>query len=428
MTNQYKDETILLHAGQEVDPTTGSRAVPIYQTTSYVFKDADHAANLFALKETGNIYTRIMNPTVDAFEKRVAALEGGVAAVATSSGQAAITYAILTVAESGDEIITATNLYGGTYTLFEHTLKRFGITVKFVDAEDPENFRKAVTPKTKAFFGEIIGNPSLQVFDVEAVAKVANEVGVPLIIDNTFAPYSAKPIQWGAHVVVHSATKLIGGHGTSIGGVVVDGGNFDWTSGRFDGFTKPDPSYHGLVYADLGEVAFGTKLRVQLLRDTGACLSPQNAFYFLLGLETLHVRFERHSENALKVAKYLKENPNVEWVNYPGLEDSPYYEATQKYLPKGAGSMIVFGVKGGRETGRQVLNNVNLFSHVANVGDAKSLIIHPASTTHSQLSEEELRLSGTPEELIRLSVGIESIDDIIADLEQAITKAVEANK
>lgn len=422
MTN-YKDETLLLHAGQEVDPTTGSRTVPIYQTTSYVFKDADHAANLFALKEPGNIYTRIMNPTVDAFEKRVAALEGGTAAVATSSGSAAITYAILNIAESGDEIVAASNLYGGTFNLFAHTLKKFGIEVKFVDAEDPENFRQAVTDKTRAFFGEIIGNPSLQVFDVEAVANVANEVGVPLIIDNTFAPYSTKPIKWGAHVVVHSATKLIGGHGNSIGGVVVDGGNFNWDNPKFKGFTEPDPSYNGLVFKDLGETAFATKLRVQLLRDTGACLAPQNAFYFLLGLETLHLRYERHSENALKVAQYLKENPNVEWVNYPGLEDSPYYELTKKYLPKGAGTIIVFGVKGGREVGREVVNNVKLFSHVANVGDAKSLIIHPASTTHSQLSDEELKLSGTPEELIRLSIGIENVEDIIADLDQAINHA-----
>ncbi|NCU16852.1 O-acetylhomoserine aminocarboxypropyltransferase/cysteine synthase family protein [Pallidibacillus pasinlerensis] len=426
MTNNIKDETILLHAGQEVDPTTGSRTVPIYQTTSYVFKDADHAANLFALKETGNIYTRIMNPTVDAFEKRVAALEGGVAAVATASGSAAITYAFLNVAGVGDEVVAASNLYGGTYNLLANTIKKFGITVKFVDADDPENFRKAVTDKTRAFFGEIIGNPSLQVFDVEAVAKVANEVGVPLIIDNTFAPYSAKPIKWGAHVVVHSATKLIGGHGNSIGGVIVDGGNFDWTNPKFTEFNTPDPGYHGLKYADLGEAAFALKVRVQLLRDTGACLAPQNAFYFLQGLETLHLRYERHSENALKVANYLKDNPNVEWVNYPGQEENPYYELAQKYLPKGAGSIVVFGVKGGREVGREVVNNVKLFSHVANVGDAKSLIIHPASTTHSQLSAEELKLTGTPEELVRLSVGIENVEDIIEDLDEAIKKAVEA--
>lgn len=426
MTNNIKDETILLHAGQEVDPTTGSRTVPIYQTTSYVFKDADHAANLFALKETGNIYTRIMNPTVDAFEKRVAALEGGVAAVATASGSAAITYAILNVAGVGDEVVAASNLYGGTYNLLANTIKKFGITVKFVDADDPENFRKAVTDKTRAFFGEIIGNPSLQVFDVEAVAKVANEVGVPLIIDNTFAPYSAKPIKWGAHVVVHSATKLIGGHGNSIGGVIVDGGNFDWTNPKFTEFNTPDPGYHGLKYADLGEAAFALKARVQLLRDTGACLAPQNAFYFLQGLETLHLRYERHSENALKVANYLKDNSNVEWVNYPGQEENPYYELAQKYLPKGAGSIVVFGVKGGREVGREVVNNVKLFSHVANVGDAKSLIIHPASTTHSQLSAEELKLTGTPEELVRLSVGIENVEDIIEDLDQAIKTAVEA--
>ncbi|MEC5270969.1 O-acetylhomoserine aminocarboxypropyltransferase/cysteine synthase family protein [Caldifermentibacillus hisashii] len=425
MTIEYKDETILLHGGQEADPTTGSRAVPIYQTTSYVFRDAEHAANLFGLKEPGNIYTRIMNPTVDVFEKRVAALEGGTAAVATASGSAAITYAVLNVAESGDEIVADSNLYGGTFNLFANTIKKFGITVKFVDARDPENFRKAVTPKTKAFFGEIIGNPSLQVFDVESVAKIANEVGVPLIIDNTFAPYSAKPIEWGAHVVVHSATKWIGGHGTSIGGIVVDGGNFDWTNERITSFNEPDPGYHGLKYADLGNVAFATKLRVQLLRDTGASLSPQNAFYFLLGLETLHLRIERHNENALKVAQYLKDHPSVEWVSYPGLADHPSYELAKKYLRHGAGSMIVFGIKGGREAGRRIINHVQLFSHVANVGDAKSLIIHPASTTHSQLSDEELALSGTTPELIRLSIGIEHIDDIIYDLEQAIAKAVE---
>lgn len=425
MTKGYKDETILLHAGQEADPTTGSRAVPIYQTTSYVFRNAEHAANLFGLKEPGNIYTRIMNPTVDVFEKRVAALEGGTAAVGTASGSAAITYAILNVAETGDEVVASSSLYGGTFNLFAHTIKKFGITVKFVDASDPENFRKAVTPKTKAFYGEIIGNPSLQVFDVEAVAKIAQEVGVPLIIDNTFAPYSAKPIEWGANVVVHSATKWIGGHGNSIGGVVVDGGNFDWNNERITSFTEPDPGYHGLRYADLGDVAFATKLRVQLLRDTGACLSPQNAFYLLLGLETLHLRIERHNENALKVANYLKEHPSVEWVSYPGLEDNPSYDLAKKYLKHGAGSMIVFGIKGGREAGRKLIDNVKLFSHVANVGDAKSLIIHPASTTHSQLNDEELALAGITPELIRLSIGIEHVDDIIQDLEQAIAKAVE---
>lgn len=426
MSKDYRDETILLHGGQEVDPTTGSRAVPIYQTTSYVFNSAEHAANLFGLKETGNIYSRIMNPTVDVFEKRVAALEGGTAAVATASGSAAITYAILNVAETGDEIVAANNLYGGTFNLFANTIKKFGITVKFVDASNPENFREAVTPRTRAFFGEIIGNPSLQIFDIEAVGKIAKEVGVPLIIDNTFAPYSAKPIKWGANVVVHSATKWIGGHGNSIGGVVVDGGNFDYSNENLPSFNEPDPGYHGLKYADLGDVAFATKLRVQLLRDTGACLSPQNAYYFLLGLETLHLRIERHNENALKVANYLQEHPLVEWVSYPGLPDHPSYELAQKYLKYGAGSIIVFGIKGGRDAGREVINNVQLFSHVANVGDAKSLIIHPASTTHSQLSDEELVLSGTIPELIRLSIGIEHVDDIINDLEQAIAKAVDS--
>lgn len=425
MTKGFRDETILLHGGQEPDPTTGSRTVPIYQTTSYVFNDTDHAKKLFGLEETGNIYTRIMNPTVDVFEKRIAALEGGTAAVATSSGMAAITLSILNVAEAGDEVVAATNLYGGTFNLFSQTLPRFGIKVKFVDAADPENFRKAITPKTKALFGEIIGNPSLQVFDVEAVAEIANEFEVPLIIDSTFAtPYVCKPIEWGAHVVVHSATKWIGGHGNSIGGVIVDGGNFNWNNEKFKGFVEPDLSYNGLVFANLGNVAYALKLRVQLLRDIGASLSPQNAFYFLQGLETLHLRVERHNENALKVAKYLQNHPAVEWVSYPGLEDHPSYDLAKKYLKNGSGSMVVFGIKGGREAGRKVINNVSLFSHVANVGDAKSLIIHPASTTHQQLSAEELKLTGVTEELIRLSIGIENVDDIIDDLNQAIEQAV----
>ncbi|MCU9615077.1 O-acetylhomoserine aminocarboxypropyltransferase/cysteine synthase [Caldibacillus lycopersici] len=426
MTKGFKDETLLLHGGQEPDPTTGSRAVPIYQTTSYVFQNTEHAQNLFALAETGNIYTRITNPTVDVFEKRVAALEGGTAAVATASGAAAITLAILNIAGTGDEIIAATNLYGGTFNLFASTLPRFGIQVKFVDAEDPENFRKAITKKTKALYGEIIGNPSLQVFDVEKVAEIAKDAAIPLIIDNTFAtPYNCKPIEWGANVVVHSATKWIGGHGNSIGGVVVDGGNFDWNNDKFPGFTEPDNSYNGLKYSDLGNVAYAVKLRVQLLRDIGACLSPQNAFYFLQGLETLHLRVERHNENALKVANYLKENPAVTWVSYPGLGDHPSYELAKKYFSKGNGSMIVFGIKGGREAGRRVIENIKLFSHVANVGDAKSLIIHPASTTHQQLNAEELALTGVTEELVRLSIGIENVDDIIEDLDQAIKKAVE---
>lgn len=420
---EQQTDTILLHGGQEVDPTTGSRAVPIYQTTSYVFEDTEHAQNLFALTEPGNIYTRITNPTLDAFEQRVALLEDGVAAVSTASGMAAITYAILNIAGSGDEIITDSNLYGGTYNLFVHTLPRLGINVKFVDGTKPEAFDEAITSKTKAIFAESITNPSLHVFDIEAVADIAHKHGVPLIIDNTFAPYFCKPIQWGADIVVHSATKWIGGHGTSIGGVVVDGGRFDWDNERFPGFTEADESYGGIRYVDLGAPAFALKLRVQLLRDTGAALSPQNAFLFLQGLESLHVRIERHNENAAKVVNFLKDHPGVEWVNYPGLEDHPSHELANKYLTKGYGSIITFGIKGGREAGRELIDNINLWSHVANVGDAKSLIIHPATTTHQQLSAEDLKKSGVSEELVRLAIGLEDIQDILADLDQAISLA-----
>jgi len=418
-------ETQLIHGGQQVDPTTQSRAVPIYQTTSYVFKDSEHAQNLFALAEPGNIYTRIMNPTIDAFEQRVAILEDGVAAVATASGMSAITLAIFNLAGTGDEIIADSNLYGGTYNLFKETLPKYGINVVFVDGTDPENFRAAITDKTKAIFAETITNPSLYVFDIEAVADIAHEHGVPLIIDNTFAsPYGAKPIQWGADIVIHSATKWIGGHGTSIGGIVVDGGRFDWTQGRFPGFTEPDETYHGIRFGtDVGPAAFALKLRVQLLRDIGPSLSPQNAFYFLQGLETLNLRIKRHSENTEKVASYLVNHPEVEWVNYPGLASHPSHELAKKYLIDTFGSIITFGVKGGREVGRKVIDHIKLFSHVANVGDAKSLIIHPASTTHQQLDAEALKASGVSESLIRLSVGLESIDDIIADLDQAIAKA-----
>ncbi|BAM48222.1 O-acetylhomoserine aminocarboxypropyltransferase/cysteine synthase family protein [Amphibacillus xylanus] len=418
-------ETQLIHGGQQVDPTTQSRAVPIYQTTSYVFKDTEHAQNLFALAEPGNIYTRIMNPTIDAFEQRVAILEDGVAAVATASGMSAITLAIFNLAGTGDEIIADSNLYGGTYNLFKETLPKYGINVVFVDGTDPENFRAAITDKTKAIFAETITNPSLYVFDIEAVADIAHEHGVPLIIDNTFAsPYGAKPIQWGADIVIHSATKWIGGHGTSIGGIVVDGGRFDWTQGRFSGFTEPDETYHGIRFGtDVGPAAFALKLRVQLLRDIGPSLSPQNAFYFLQGLETLNLRIKRHSENTEKVASYLVNHPEVEWVNYPGLASHPSHELAKKYLIDTFGSIITFGVKGGREVGRKVIDHIKLFSHVANVGDAKSLIIHPASTTHQQLDAEALKASGVSESLIRLSVGLESIDDIIADLDQAIAKA-----
>lgn len=421
--NFPKDETILLHGGQEPDPVTGSRAVPIHQTTSYVFKDTDHARNLFALAETGNIYTRIMNPTTDAFEQRVAQLEDGSAAVATSSGMAAITYAILNVASAGDEIVADSNLYGGTYNLFVHTLPRFGIKVKIVDGTDPEAIKNAITDKTKAIFGETITNPSLNVFDIETVANIAHDHGIPLIIDNTFAPKFAKPIKWGADIVVHSATKWIGGHGTSIGGVVVDGGRFNWDSDKFPGYTEPDESYGGVRYADLGPVAFAIRLRVQLLRDTGASLSPHNAFLLLQGLETLHVRITRHNENAIKVAEHLQNHPAVEWVNFPGIKSHPSHELAHKYFSEGYGSIITFGIKGGLEAGKKLIDNIELWSHVANVGDAKSLIIHPASTTHQQLSPEDLKKSGVTEELVRLSIGIESLDDILATLDKAIEKA-----
>ncbi|MGP4039488.1 aminotransferase class V-fold PLP-dependent enzyme [Gracilibacillus sp. D59] len=428
MTNSFQfpgSETNLLHGGQQVDPATNARAVPIYQTTSYVFNDTEHAQNLFALAEMGNIYSRIMNPTVDAFEQRIALLEDGVVAVGTASGASAITLAILNLANAGDEIIADSNLYGGTFNLFNKTLPKYGIDVKFVDGTDPENFRAAITPKTKAVFGEVITNPSLNVFDIEAVADIAHEQGVPLIIDNTFAtPYVCKPISWGADIVVHSATKWIGGHGTSIGGIVVDSGRFNWNSERFPGFTEPDETYHGIRFGiDIGPPAFAIKLRVQLLRDIGPSLSPQNAFYFLQGLETLHLRIERHGENTKAVANYLENHPQVEWVSYPGLEHHPSHQLAKKYLCNHFGFIIVFGIKGGKESGRQVIDNVHLWSHVANVGDAKSLIIHPASTTHQQLNEEELKASGVKEELIRLSVGIETADDIIADLDQAIAKA-----
>ncbi len=420
-------ETTLLHGGQEPDPTTGSRAVPIYQTTSYVFRDTEHAQNLFALAELGNIYSRIMNPTVDAFEQRIALLEDGVAAVATASGASAITLAILNLANAGDEILADSNLYGGTFNLFNKTLPKYGIDVKFVDGTDPENFRNAITPKTKAIFGETITNPSLNVFDLEKVADIAHESGIPVIIDNTFAtPYACKPITWGADIVVHSATKWIGGHGTSIGGVVVDSGKFNWNSDRFPGFTEPDDSYNGIRFGiDIGPPAFAIKLRVQGLRDIGACLSPQNAFNFLQGLETLNLRVERHTENAKSIVQYLENHPQVEWVSHPSTEDHPSHALAQKYLNGHYGAIVVFGIKGGRDAGRKVIDNVNLWSHVANVGDAKSLIIHPASTTHQQLNADELKSSGVTEELIRLSVGLESVEDTINDLDQAIAIATD---
>ncbi|MEI6247087.1 MAG: O-acetylhomoserine aminocarboxypropyltransferase/cysteine synthase [Verrucomicrobiota bacterium] len=422
-----------LHAGQKPDPTTGARAVPIYQTTSYQFRDTEHAANLFGLKELGNIYTRIMNPTTDVLEQRLAALEGGSGALAHSSGQAAITASILNIAGAGDHIVSVAQLYGGTYNLFHYTLPKLGIQVSFVDADDPENFRKAVKSNTKAFYGEGLGNPRLNIFPFAEVAKIAQEVGVPLIIDNTaLSPYLNRPFEHGANIVVHSATKHIGGHGTSIGGIVVDGGNFNWGNGKFPGFTEPDMSYHGLphweafkAFAPAGgaNIAFIMKMRLQFLRDVGSCLSPFNAFLLIQGLETLHLRMERHCDNAMKVAQYLEAHPKVKWVNYPGLKSSKYHDLAKKYLTNGFGALVGFGVKSGHEGGSKFINALQLHSHVANIGDARSLAIHPASTTHSQLSAEERAAAGVTDDYVRLSVGIEDIEDIIADLEQALAKA-----
>jgi len=424
--------TKALHAGQQPDPTTGSRAVPIYQTTSYVFRDTEHAANLFALKELGNIYTRLMNPTTDVFEQRLAALEGGSAALAHASGQAAITNAILNIAGAGDHIVSVSQLYGGTYNLFHYTLKKLGIDVTFVDAMDPDSFRKAVRPNTKAFYGEGLGNPALNIFPFEEVAKIGREVGVPVIVDNTcLSPILNRPIEWGINVVVHSATKYIGGHGTSIAGMVVDGGNFDWGNGRFPGLTEPDQSYHGLVHWDAfkafppaggANIAYVMKMRLQLLRDAGACISPFNSFLALQGLETLHLRMERICQNALKTAELLASHPKVSWVNYPGLKTSPNHSVAKKYLKGGFGGLIGFGVKGGYEAGRKLIEGLKLFSHVANIGDARSLAIHPASTTHSQLSSDEQVSSGVSADFVRLSIGIEDFADLQTDLEQALTK------
>lgn len=424
---RYKFDTLQVHAGQKPDPTTGARAVPIYQTTSYVFNDADHAARLFALEESGNIYTRIMNPTTEVLEQRIAALEGGVAALALASGAAAVTYAVMNIAGAGDEIVAASTLYGGTYNLLLYTLPRYGINTVFVDPKDPENFRKAVTYKTKAIYIESIGNPGINIIDIEAVAQIAHDNGLPLIIDNTFAtPYLLRPIEHGADIVVHSATKFIGGHGTSIGGIIVDSGKFDWLgSGRFPGLTEPDPSYHGIRYAiDIGPPAYVVKARVQLLRDTGAALSPFNAFLFLQGLETLSLRLERHVSNARKIAEWLSNHPLVAWVNYPSLPGNEYYNLAQKYFPKGAGSIFTFGIKGSVEVAKRFINSLELFSNLANVADAKSLVIHPASTTHSQLTEEEQKMAGVTPDQIRLSIGIEDAEDLIFDLDNALQKAV----
>jgi O-acetylhomoserine (thiol)-lyase len=424
MTTNYRLETLAVHAGQEADPTTGSRAVPIYQTASYVFKSPEHAANLFGLKEFGNIYTRLMNPTTDVFEKRVAALEGGAAALATASGAAAITYSILNIAQAGDDIVSADNLYGGTYNLFSHTLPRLGIKTKFVDSGDLAGFDKAIGPKTKALYAETIGNPKLDVADLKGLADIAHKHGIPLIVDNTSAPYLVRPIEFGVDIVVYSATKFLGGHGTSIGGVIVDSGKFNWENGKFPLITDPEPSYHGLKFVDalrpIGNIAYILKARVTLLRDTGAVISPFNSFLLLQGLETLHLRLPRHTENALKVAQFLKKHPKVAWVNYPGLPDSPQAEKVKKYLPTGAGAILGFGIKGGLEAGKKFISSVKLASHLANIGDAKTLVIHPASTTHSQLDEEELLSTGVTPDYVRVSVGIENVEDIIADFNQAL--------
>ncbi len=419
-------DTLQVHGGQRPDPATGSRAVPIYQTTSYVFNNVEHAANLFALKEVGNIYTRIMNPTSDVFEQRVAALEGGVGALALASGSAAVTYSILNIAGTGDEIVSASTLYGGTYNLFSTTLPRLGIKTVFVDPDDPENFRRAINERTKAVYIETIGNPGINIIDIEAVSAIAHENNIPLIIDNTFGtPYLIRPIEFGADIVVHSATKFIGGHGNSIGGVIVDSGKFDWTAGgKFPGLTEPDSSYHGISYAkDVGAAAYITKARVQILRDMGAALSPFNAFLLLQGLETLSLRVERHVSNSKKVVEFLLGHPNVAWVNYPSVEGNKYYELANKYLPKGAGSIFTFGIKGGIEAGKKFIDSLEIFSLLANVADAKSLVIHPASTTHSQLSEEEHKTAGVTPDMIRLSIGIEDVQDLIYDLDQALRKS-----
>jgi O-acetylhomoserine (thiol)-lyase len=423
--------TKALHAGQEApDPATGARAVPIYQTTSFVFKNTDHAANLFALKEFGNIYTRIMNPTQDVFERRIAAIEGGSGALAVSSGQAAQAFAILNVTRVGDEIVSANNLYGGTYEQFHYSFPKLGRTVKFVDSRDPQAFKKAITPKTRAIYAETVGNPKLDVPDFEAIAKVAHDAGVPFVVDNTVGVGLVRPIDYGADIVVASATKYIGGHGTSIGGVIVDGGKFNYGNGKFPEFTEPDPSYHGLKFWEvfgnfpgLGNVAFIIKARVQLLRDLGSCISPFNAFLFLQGLETLALRQQRHSENALKVAKFLKTHPSVNWVNYPGLDDHPSHKLAEKYLKGQYGGIVGFGIKGGAEAGKKFINSVKLFSHLANIGDSKSLVIHPATTTHQQLTAEEQKTTGVTDDYVRLSVGIEDFEDIRDDLDQALRAA-----
>jgi len=427
---KYGLSTLGLHVGQEeADPATGARAVPIYQTSSYVFNDTEHAANLFALKELGNIYTRIMNPTNDVFEKRIAAIEGGNSALAVASGMAAIPYSLLNITLPGDEILSANNLYGGTYQLFNYTFPELGRKVNFVNSTKPEEFEEGITDKTKAIYAESLGNPKLDVPDFEIISDIAHEAGIPVVVDNTSAVGLVKPIEHGVDISVLSATKFIGGHGTSIGGVIVDSGNFDWSNGKFPGFTQPDPSYHGLVYWDafgdfpgMGNVAYTFRARVRLLRDMGAQLAPFNSFLFLQGLETLDLRVKQHSKNALAVAKFLNEHPLVNWVTYPGLEDDSVHKVASKYLKRGYGALLGFGVKGGLEAGKQFIENVELLSHLANIGDAKSLVIHPASTTHQQLSPEEQEATGVTPDFVRLSIGLEDVEDIIEDIDQALSR------
>ncbi|MBP9502418.1 MAG: O-acetylhomoserine aminocarboxypropyltransferase/cysteine synthase [Candidatus Promineofilum sp.] len=417
----YGFNTRQLHAGQSPDPATGSCAVPIYQTASYQFRNTEHAANLFALKEFGNIYTRIMNPTTDVLEQRIASLEGGVGALAAGSGHAAQTMAILTLCNAGDHIVSSAHLYGGTFNQFNYTFPRLGIDVTFVDPSNPEAFEDAIRPNTKLIYGETLGNPDISVFPFEEVSAIARAHHLPLVIDNTFAsPYLCRPLEWGANIVVHSTTKFINGHGTSIGGIIVDGGNFDWTSGRFDNFTTPDPSYHGLVYADLGAPAFILKARVQILRDIGACQAPFNSWLTVQGIETLSLRMERHVANAQRVAEFLESHPRVNWVCYPGLKSHHDYERAKRILPKGPGAILGFGIEGGREAGEKFIDNLQLFSHVANVGDSRSLAIHPDSTTHSQLNGDEKLGAGVTPDFVRLSIGLEDIEDILWDLEQAL--------
>lgn len=427
MQDTRKFETLQLHGGQNPDPTTHSVAVPIYQTTSYAFDNSEHAERLFGLQEPGNIYTRIMNPTTNVLEERMALLEGGVGALAFASGSAAITATILNIAGTGDELVAASTLYGGTYNLLNATLPRLGIKTTFVNPDHPENFKTAINEHTKAIYIESLGNPAINIVDVKAVAKIAHIHGLPLIVDNTFAtPYLFRPLDFGADIVVYSATKFIGGHGTTIGGIIVDGGTFDWAaSGRFPIFTTPDASYHGITYAsDIGAAAFIVKARVQLLRDTGACISPFNAFLLLQGLETLSLRLDRHLENTQKVVDFLSNHPQVTWVNYPSLPDNPYKALSDEYFKKGPGSIFTFGIKGGIDAARTFINSLTLFTHLANVADAKSLVIHPATTTHQQLSGDDLIAAGVTEDMIRLSIGLEHIDDILADLDQALTQAL----